>query len=83
MIRKGSGPRILALHGGDGPIARFPFANQLAERYEVIQPVHPGISGGTRIMTFVSKDLEQSISLREVLIWTTSTSTWTSSTIWT
>ena len=45
MIRKGSGPRILALHGGDGPIDRFPFANQLAERYEIIQPVHPGFSG--------------------------------------
>ena len=45
VIRKGSGPQILALHGGDGPIDRFPFASQLAERYEIIQPVHPGFSG--------------------------------------
>ncbi|MBQ12694.1 MAG: alpha/beta hydrolase [Planctomyces sp.] len=45
VIRKGSGPQILALHGGDGPIDRFPFADQLAERYEIIQPVHPGFSG--------------------------------------
>ena len=45
MIRKGSGPQILVLHGGDGPIDRFPFADKLAERFEIIQPVHPGFAG--------------------------------------
>ena len=45
VIRKGSGPQILVLHGGDGPIDRLPFADRLAERYEVIQPVHPGFAG--------------------------------------
>ena len=45
VIRRGSGPQILVLHGGDGPIDRFPFADQLAARYEIIQPVHPGFAG--------------------------------------
>ena len=45
MVRKGSGPQILILHGGDGPIHRLPFADRLAERYEIIQPVHPGFAG--------------------------------------
>ena len=45
VIRKGFGPQILVLHGGDGPIAQLPFADQLAKRYEIIQPVHPGFAG--------------------------------------
>ena len=45
VVRKGSGPQILVLHGGDGPIHRLPFADRLAERYEIIEPVHPGFAG--------------------------------------
>ena len=45
MVRKGSGPQILVLHGGDGPVHRLPFADRLAERYEIIEPVHPGFAG--------------------------------------
>jgi len=45
VIRKGSGPQILVLHGGDGPVDRFPFADRLAEKFEIIQPVHPGFAG--------------------------------------
>ena len=45
VVRKGSGPQILVLHGGDGPIHRLPFAVRLAERYEIIEPVHPGFAG--------------------------------------
>ena len=45
VVRKGSGPHILLLHGGDGPIDRLPFADRLAESYEIIQPVHPGFAG--------------------------------------
>ena len=45
VVRKGSGPQILVLHGGDGPVDRFPFADRLAEKFEIIQPVHPGFAG--------------------------------------
>jgi len=45
VVRKGSGQQILILHGGDGPIDRFPFADRLAEQFEIIQPVHPGFGG--------------------------------------
>lgn len=45
VTRRGSGPQILILHGGDGPTGRFPFADRLAERYEIIEPVHPGFAG--------------------------------------
>ena len=44
VIRKGAGPPLLMLHGGDGPVAQFPFADQLAASYQVIQPVHPGFA---------------------------------------
>ena len=45
VIRKGSGAQILILHGGEGPVHRLPFADQLAERYEIIHPIHPGFAG--------------------------------------
>jgi len=43
--RMGSGPQLLILHGGGGPVSHFPFADQLAQRFEVIEPVHPGFAG--------------------------------------
>ena len=45
LTRKGSGSQIFVLHGGDGPVDRFPFADALADRFEFIQPVHPGFAG--------------------------------------
>ena len=43
--RKGRGPSILVLHGGGGPVLGYPFADRLAERFELIEPVHPGFAG--------------------------------------
>lgn len=43
--RKGRGPAMLVLHGGGGPITGFPFGERLAERFELIEPVHPGFAG--------------------------------------
>jgi pimeloyl-ACP methyl ester carboxylesterase len=45
VTRKGSGPHLLLLHGGGGSIADHPMTDQLAEKYEVIAPTHPGFNG--------------------------------------
>jgi pimeloyl-ACP methyl ester carboxylesterase len=43
--RRGKGPALLIFHGGGGPISHMPFADRLAERFELIEPVHPGYMG--------------------------------------
>ena len=45
VVRKGSGQPLLLLHGGGGPIAQMPFADRLAEKFEIIAPTHPGFNG--------------------------------------
>jgi pimeloyl-ACP methyl ester carboxylesterase len=45
VARKGKGPQLLILHGGGGPVSHLPFADRLAERFEIIEPVHPGFAG--------------------------------------
>jgi pimeloyl-ACP methyl ester carboxylesterase len=45
VARKGSGPQLLILHGGGGPVSHLPFADELAKRFEIIEPVHPGFAG--------------------------------------
>ena len=76
VVRRGSGPQILMLHGGEGPIDQFPFFDRLAERYEIIHPVHPGF-GGTPIpeefdnlqdLIFLYLDLIDSLDLSEAIL---------------
>ncbi len=76
VVRKGSGPPILMLHGGDGPVSGFPFVDLLAERYEIIHPIHPGF-GGTPIpehfdnlqdLIFLYLDLIDALDLREAIL---------------
>ena len=64
------------LHGGEGPIDQYPFFDRLAERYEIIQPVHPGF-GGTPIpeqfdnlqdLIFLYLDLIDSLDLSEAIL---------------
>jgi pimeloyl-ACP methyl ester carboxylesterase len=43
--RKGQGRPLLLLHGGGGALFGKPFADSLAERFEIIEPVHPGFGG--------------------------------------
>ncbi len=45
VARKGSGPQLLLLHGGGGPIIEQPFTDELAKTFEIIAPTHPGFAG--------------------------------------
>ena len=40
--RKGKGPTLLFLHGGNGASLWLPFMEKLSERFDVIVPEHPG-----------------------------------------
>lgn len=42
LLRGGDGPPLLFLHGAGGGGIELPFLSQLAERFEVIAPEHPG-----------------------------------------
>jgi pimeloyl-ACP methyl ester carboxylesterase len=42
VMRRGSGPPLLFLHGSDAFATWQPFMEQLAQRFEVIVPDHPG-----------------------------------------
>ncbi len=76
VTRMGSGPPLLMLHGGGGPVAGMPFAARLAEKFEIIAPVHPGFAG-TRIpdhfdrvddLVYLYLDLLDELDLRDVLL---------------
>lgn len=76
VVRRGSGPQVLMLHGGDGTGENSPFFHRLAEHFEVIQPVHPGF-GGTPIpehfdnlqdLVFLYLDLIDSLDLRNAIL---------------
>ncbi len=76
VIRKGSGPQILMLHGGEGPVSHLPFVDRLAEQYEIIQPIHPGFAGSPipehfdnlQDLIFLYLDLIDSLDLRETIL---------------
>jgi len=44
VLRGGSGPPLLYLHSAGGEVAWIPFFEQLAERFDVIVPAHPGFA---------------------------------------
>jgi len=46
MQRGGSGPPLLFLHGPGGPMGRAPFLEDLARRFTVYAPAHPGFGPG-------------------------------------
>ena len=48
VARKGTGAPFLLLHGGGGPILDHSFTDELAKKYEIIAPTHPGF-GGTKV----------------------------------
>lgn len=74
--RKGRGTSMLVLHGGGGPILGYPFADRLAERFELIEPVHPGFSGtpipehfdGLDDLVYLYLDLMDSLGLERTVV---------------
>ena len=45
VARKGAGAPFLLLHGGGGSVIEQPFTDELAKKFEVIAPTHPGFDG--------------------------------------
>jgi len=76
VIRRGAGPSMLLLHGGDGPQDHLPCFARLTERFDVIAPVHPGFAGSTipehfdgmDDLVYLYLDLMDALDLREVVL---------------
>lgn len=49
MMRGGSGPPLLFLHGAGGPMDGAPFLDDLARHFTVFAPAHPGFGPGEGI----------------------------------
>ncbi|MGI9477752.1 MAG: alpha/beta fold hydrolase [Hyphomicrobiaceae bacterium] len=85
VVRKGAGQPLVMLHGGGGPVAGMPFADKLAQRFEVIAPVHPGFSGSAipdhfdRVddLAFLYLDLLDALDLSDVILMGFSFGGWT------
>lgn len=58
FTRQGQGSPVILLHGGGGPLSLQGFATMLAEKHQVLIPIHPGFAGTPRPDTLKSiKDL--------------------------
>lgn len=76
VVRKGSGPQLFMLHGGGGPVAEMPFADKLAESFEVIAPVHPGFNGSPipehfddmQDLVYLYRDLMDALDLDDAIM---------------
>jgi pimeloyl-ACP methyl ester carboxylesterase len=76
LTRKGEGPPLLLLHGGGGPMENMPFADKLAEKFEIIAPTHPGFNGtkiphhydGLPDLLFTYLDLLDRLALKDVTV---------------
>ena len=85
VVRKGSGQPLVLLHGGGGPIASMPFADKLAEKFEIIAPTHPGFAGSkipdhfNRIddLVYLYLDLLDELDLNDVILMGFSMGGWT------
>jgi pimeloyl-ACP methyl ester carboxylesterase len=51
---RGSGPALLVLHGGGGPLTVARFVEAMSAQARVIAPVHPGFAGTPRPASFDS-----------------------------
>jgi len=89
VVRKGSGPKLFMLHGGGGPAAAMPFADKLAESFEIIAPVHPGFAGSPipehfddlQDLVFLYLDLMDALDLDDAIMMGFSLGGWTAAEI--
>src|SRR5262245_62387743 len=76
VSRKGRGPSMLVLHGGGGPVLGYPFADRLGERFELIEPFHPGFAGtpipdhfdGLEDLVYLYLDLMDALELERTIV---------------
>ena len=84
LSEAGSGPPVIVLHGGGGPMTVAPIGDHLAGTRRVLTPTHPGWNGGvrpgwlTRIedLAAVYVDLLSSLDLDDVLVVGSSVGGW-------
>lgn len=84
LFEAGSGPDLLYLHAGEGADPEAPFLHQLARRFRVIMPAHPGF-GLSDLPGHVSTvddlgyfylDLIEQLDLRDVTLVGSSVGAW-------
>ena len=76
LLRRGSGPPVLVFHGGEGPVGHLPFAESLANDFEMLHPVHPGFDGSPipehfdnlQDLMFLYLDLIDSLDLQDPVL---------------
>ena len=76
VVRRGSGPPILVLHGGEGLVDHLPFAERISSNFELLHPTHPGFDGtpipehfdGLEDLTFLYLDLIDSLDLQDAIL---------------
>ena len=76
LVRRGSGPPVLALHGGEGPVADLPFNESIASGFELLHPTHPGFDGtaipehfdNLQDLVFLYLDLIDSLDLHDAIL---------------
>ncbi len=76
LVRRGSGPPILVLHGGEGPLSHLPFAERLSSNFEMLHPTHPGFDGSPipehfdnlQDLIFLYLDLIDSLELQDAIL---------------
>jgi pimeloyl-ACP methyl ester carboxylesterase len=76
VARKGSGAPLLLLHGGGGSVIEQAFTDELAKKFEVIAPTHPGFDGtkapdhfdGIDDLKYLYLDLLDALDLKDAVV---------------
>lgn len=76
LVRRGAGPPVLVLHGGEGPLDGLPFTASLTSNFELLHPTHPGFDGtaipehfdNLQDLVFLYLDLIDSLDLHDAIL---------------